>query len=611
MPPKKGGGGKGGGDAKAVAALINEGVKHQASGRLSEARAKFTSALALKPDSADAKYNMAVLILEEVEEQEEKGGGGDTIERVKEALGMLRGIISADTSGRGETSGLSHRVIAKTLTDYHAELVELDPSSGKRDTNKLISQAETHFEKARTILHSSRELDSIIFDHALFKKVQMSLFLASTETVVATTSATVASSSSSSPPSPPFRPAVTRTNAMLNKALDLLHAVSRTIEEALQTPYSSDVDLDCYRLHAETLDEFWDWFLLPSSIETLEKMMTPVEVERVSRIALDCSCRIALALTEMTSHDDAEFLAHRGDLYQAILRWHRSLRVRAGAGGASSSGLVTTSSSSCGSSKFESLCASLLRARIEAVLARNASTSRGMVDLADSLAFIVSEGTFMPELLKAFSPSADASSSSSSSSSSSPPGLGDAPPSSSSSSSSSSSKGAAGSSSSSSAAATSSGRKKAELMTTAHGCIQVALQLINTMAATSAVAVGTQAPPPLSAAELSGPQPSALLLRIAQRCYETAISLWRNGRMSRDEYVEYVHLPLSLSFPLPHSHPLLCLVFFLSLSLSFSLFLPLSPSFSFSSSASTLTWRTTTWRVCVGGSATRRGAAWP
>ena len=484
MPPKKGGRGKGGGDAKTLAALINEGVKHQASGRLAEARDKFAAALTIKPDSADAKYNMAVLILEEVEEQEEKGGGGDTIERVKEALGMLRGIIAADTSGRGETSGLSHRVIAKTLTDYHTELVELDPSSGKRDTNKLINQAETHFDKARAILHASRELDSIIFDHALFKKVQMSLFLASTETAVTTTSATVPSSSSPSP-SPTLRAAATRTNAMLNKALDLLHAVSRTIEEALQTPYSSDVDLDCYRLHAETLDEYWDWFLLPSSIETLERIMTSVEVERVSRIALDCSCRVALALTEMTSHDDAEFLAHRGDLYQAILRWHRSLRVRAGAGGTPSSGLVTTSSSSCGSSKFESLCASLLRARIEAVLARNASTSRGMVDLADSLAFIVSEGTFMPELLNTFLPSADSSSSSSSSSSS---GAGDAA--SSSSSSSSSSKGAAGSS----VAATSSSRKKAELMTTAHGCIQLALQLINTMAATSAVAVGAQAP---------------------------------------------------------------------------------------------------------------------
>lgn len=464
------------------AELVNAAVKCQEASEFPKARVCLEQALVLCPEHPDALFNFAALILEEMEEG--CGGGADATSdevdvdvcKVMESIGILERIIARDTSGRGEVAGMAHRSISKTLLEYHTEL-----TSPVLSAAEIISRADEHISRARDILSNAQDLDCIILEQANFKKIQMSMYLSST-----------------APPASPSRgdspcdavSTIIRSNAVLNKALDHLQAVSRTIEEACQTQYSSDIDIDCYRLHSETLDEFWDWFLLARSIEHFERTMTNSEVERVSRIALDCSCRVALALTEITSDDDGEFLAHRGDLYQAILRWHRSLRVRSSSTSTAVT-LSTTSSSSCGSSNIESLCSSLLRARLEAVLARNFSTARGLVDLADSLAFIVSEAVYIPELLAAFVvPHSDGGSS---------------------------------------------GRKK-DMMQTPHGCIQVALQLVNTMSLSTnsllaAVSAGKSTstpmlPPaekPSEEAVLSlttTPSPATLLLKIAKRCYE-------------------------------------------------------------------------------------------
>ena len=572
MAPKKsaagGGGKKEGPKPKELAALINEGVRWQKDGDFSKARSAFEAALSLKPGYADANYNLAVLMLEEVEASADDRDHDDVsfMDEVRAALRMLRDIISADTSGRGETSGMAHRTIGKTILEYLRFLSEPQDGvavSSKRAQDEQLRLAQDHMDKARIILQNSAELDAIILEYANLCKVQMSLFFASNECSGLPSRAN----------------AVFRSNVMLNRALDLLLAVSRSVEEALQTPYSSGIDLDCYRLQAEALEDFWDWFLAPSSIELLERIMGPTEAERVSRIALDCSCRVALALTEMTAEDDVEFLSHRGDLYQAILRWHRSLRVRAGngsnsiatalaasttttvtalapGGGSSSSSSSSSSSgsscgsSSCGSSSIESLCSSLLRSRLEAVLTRNAFTARAMVDLADATAFLVSEAAFMPELWSAFLPQDPLSTG--------------APPS--------SSHGTGGSGTG--AGGDSPPNRKRELMSTAYGCITVALQLLNTMAKTAAAAReggfreggagsgsgtggalsslarsklgpsgvgisdgGAHQLPPLSFA--TTPDPATLLLKIARRCYETAISLWKSGKMSREEYLDF------------------------------------------------------------------------
>lgn len=462
--------------AIACAELVNAAVKCQGSSNFPHARVLLEQALALSPDHPDALFNFAALILEEMEDSEAGEIEAD-LAKINESMAILQRIIAHDTSGRGEVAGMAHRSIAKTMLEYHTEL-----TSPSLPAAEIIASADEHITKARAILSNAQDLDCIILEHANFKKIQLSMYLTST-------APPGASARADSSPSDAVTNII-RSNAILNKALDHLQAVSRTIEEARQTQYSSDIDIDCYRLHSETLDEFWDWFLLARSIEHFEQTMTHTEVERVSRIALDCSSRVALALTEVTSDDDGEFLAHRGDLYQAILRWHRSLRVRSNST-ATSVTVSTTSSSSCGSSNIESLCSSLLRARLEAVLARNFSTARGLVDLADSLAFIVSEGVYIPELLEAFVPPADG-------------GV---------------------------------GARKKDMMQTPHGCIQVALQLVNTMSMSAnsllaAVTAGKSTPPLLPPADgrppsdesvlslASTPSPATLLLKIAKRCYE-------------------------------------------------------------------------------------------
>ena len=660
MAPKKalGGGGKGGGGGggggaakpKDIGALINEGVRLQQAGKWEQARASFNAALALKPSSADARYNLAVLALEELEDHQGAAAGSHGsdafIAGVRAAVDELKAIISADTSGRGETSGLAHRTIGKTLMEYLSEL-----ATGKQAQDELLRQAEEHLDKARSILQNSADLDSVILEYAALKKTQFSVFLSSTVdppaaavgvTAGLTVGSTVVAGSGTGTKqaggSSSGGGGVARSNATLNRALDLLQAVSRSVDEALQTPYSSGIDLDCLRLHAEALEEFWDWYLVPSSIEHYERIMGASEVERVSRAALDCSCRVALALPEMTADDDSEFLAHRGDLYQAILRWHRSLRVRAaavaagagsgasggGAGGSPShraspgygpaaiasllssggscgiSGGISSSSSgsssggscsssSCGSSSIESLCSSLLRARLEAVLTRNASTARGMVDLADALAFLVSEAVYLPELLAAFSPPSPSGGEGGSLAVSAGTGAGTAAGG--------SGDGGSGGGSGSGGSSSSSSSRKKELMASAHGCILVALQLLNTMsktvaaarenaaygvavaaAAVSAAAASAAAASAAAAASPAGavtnggaggasglagalaklgegggsalaaaptlsfattPDTPTLLLKIARRCYETAIALWKGGQMSRDEYLDF------------------------------------------------------------------------
>lgn len=501
---------------KQLGTLVNEGVRFQKEGEFVKAREIFDQVLALKPDQQDALYNMAVLALEEIEESEQDRPPGDLsfLAVIHESLNTLRGIITRDTSGRGEIAGMAHRTIAKTLFEYHVELSATMSSADDAsrfapavtadtdDCAKIIATAEHHFEKARTILHNSQDLDSIIFEHANLKKVQMGIFLSSTDNLPPRQRQTLSSATAT----------VVRTNAILNKALDLLSAVSSTIDDALQTPYSSDIDLDCFRLHTETLDEFWDWFLLPKSIEHLEQTMTNADIERVSRNALDRSVRVALALTALTSDDDGEFLAHRGDLYQAILRFERVKRVR-GVSGSQVNANSSSSRSSCTSGNIESLCCSLMRARLEAVLTRCASTARGLVDLADSLAFIVSEAVFMPDLFAAFLPIDESGAA------------------------------ASGETVASSSCVGSSSSKKKEMMTTANGCIQVALQLVNTMALSAGGEKGSDGksvlPVELQLSFSDTPSPAKLLLKIAKRCYEGAISLWKNGRMSREEYVEF------------------------------------------------------------------------
>lgn len=206
----------------------------------------FQEALSIAEDHAEGLYNLAMAELELIEEwnNEEDGEGDDEsviMENIKskgdrkrssrlndkllKPCNLLQKVIKNDTSRRGETTGLAHRLLAMIFCKF------FDVFVGKEKTlENMLKEIKSHIITSATILSNHADLDCYLFESCEVFHEMMAKLMHKFNSIEA-------------PLEEKFRMIATYVNFVRSQ-----------LEECLQTPQSSGIDFDVKLFDAAVLD---------------------------------------------------------------------------------------------------------------------------------------------------------------------------------------------------------------------------------------------------------------------------------------------------------------------------------------------------------------------
>jgi len=268
-----------------------------------QARALFQSALSLMDSHADALYNLAVADLELVYDGCSEGSLSEEncVQQLASPCSNLSSVIANDTSRRGETTGLAHRILANVSCRYHQAVMTKDHTS----FDNLVVKIKSHISSSVTILANRPDLDALLFESCQLFHGMMSTHIQQQQEAeqncnmseVVSTSANI---------------------TFLREQLDY----------CLQTPQSSGIDLDVKMLEGAVLVDAMSYFVAVLAKD--EQDLTQEEV--MLHNAPFCECALECVAASLQLHDalvsfvpeDADVQTMAGDLVQGALELHDS-----------------------------------------------------------------------------------------------------------------------------------------------------------------------------------------------------------------------------------------------------------------------------------------------
>lgn len=142
-----------------------------------QAKVQFEQALTFMEGHADAMYNLAIAELELTCDicNDESTSEAIILDRLTIPCDILTAILANDTSGRGETTGLAHRLLANIYCRYH-EAMSI-PSGG---FHHLVEKIRAHIGASVTILANHSDLDTLLFECCQLFQGMMSAHMTST-----------------------------------------------------------------------------------------------------------------------------------------------------------------------------------------------------------------------------------------------------------------------------------------------------------------------------------------------------------------------------------------------------------------------------------------------
>jgi hypothetical protein len=262
-----------------------------------QAMVLFQSALSLVENHADAMYNLAIAHLEVVYIKcgsDDCMSPEDILSHLTTPIDILSTVIVNDTSKRGETTGLAHRILANVYCRYR-EAVSLTMSNS---FEKLFTSIRNHIIASVTILANHPDLDTLLFENCQLFHDMISSFMQESEGDLSTLSITV-------------------TNVLF---------LREQIDACLNTPQSSGIDMDIKLLDGAILIDTMTYF-----VSVLEVFAS--EEEMLSEHLGECTCMKNFISSSLSLHsslvcfvpDDSEVQTVAGDLVQGAIELHDSL----------------------------------------------------------------------------------------------------------------------------------------------------------------------------------------------------------------------------------------------------------------------------------------------
>jgi hypothetical protein len=257
---------------------------------LDAAIALYEQALQTCSAHADAMYNIAVATIEKLDcgcfagrrEQEE------TLMR---CLGAFSDVVSRDTSGRAETSGLAHRAAANAIRGYFEAIMA---AKGMSESD-LIGVGRGHFDAAISILSTSQELDTYLLDYGRFVLFSLERLLAD------------------SPSAAIARPFAEK----LHTGRDLALAATRILGSCLQTQCHSGIDIEVY-IEASEVSLTYLQFLL-SSVGA--ELGNSIPAEFTFCVGNLIEYEKALVSLNYSGEDETDTVFALKDIYEGLIKY--------------------------------------------------------------------------------------------------------------------------------------------------------------------------------------------------------------------------------------------------------------------------------------------------
>jgi hypothetical protein len=185
----------------------------------------YENALKVCPGHTDASYNLATALIERV--QNEEVPRIDVTCYLRRAIMLLEGVIHADTSRRGEATGLAHRALANVFASYFAEAMSI---CGLSDA-ELERRTSSHYEDAAGILGG---LSVDVIDYCLFKRDMLLKII---------------------------RISIPVSFEILDRAVFALRDVVTSIDQLLLSPHAHSTDIDAVKARVDVLASALECFL--------------------------------------------------------------------------------------------------------------------------------------------------------------------------------------------------------------------------------------------------------------------------------------------------------------------------------------------------------------
>lgn len=288
--------------------LVSQAVALQDKGKYEEAEKLLLQALNIAPGLSTAKYNLGVLALEILDNRKKKLGDREICSEVLKAIQMFQSVINSDTSGRGDTAGLSYRALANALSEY--EEIIFDTCSKNEPLSKLAPFAQSresilqfaliNSEKSLNILGNDKSFDEYVYEFACINQQYFSLLGQGQNTSLAT------------------------IFLQLNVTIE-------AFQRSLQTALSSNIDRDIYNAIGEVLNEFWltvenilDLTTWKSTIVKKDRRRSIFsnedDVLKLTSVIKECinntTCIISIF------NDDVDLMSLYGDLLTSCCPWY-------------------------------------------------------------------------------------------------------------------------------------------------------------------------------------------------------------------------------------------------------------------------------------------------
>jgi hypothetical protein len=250
---------------------------------------------------ADAHYNLGLTELELIYDICDDDAGLSTdwtllhVMLVK-PLDILSTVIANDTSKRGETTGLAHRIVANVYCRYYKAV-----NVGNAPFNKFFEQIKIHISASVIILANHPDLDTLMFESCQLLHGMMSAYM---------------------------EEAGNSDLTVLIVIIDIITFLRRQVDDCLQTPQSSGIDLEVKLLDGAVLIDVMGYLVNAMTVRDALDKKCKVQFlrEQTAVMSFMQNC-IAAALSLHDAlisfvPDDSEVQTVAGDLIQSAIELH-------------------------------------------------------------------------------------------------------------------------------------------------------------------------------------------------------------------------------------------------------------------------------------------------